>query len=738
MPAHIGRYLAAFFLCSALLGLSLFAGSAGAEVSGFMEWSYGLGRTEAETETDKTETESSSFVQRYNLALDKRFYPNVVLTLAGLFERGDAESRTDGENSSTTFMNIFPRADLSLTTPLYSAGLQYGRRYEIARAGGLKTTNIQESYGAALGYRPDDLPSISAVLSRQHNFDKEREFNDIVTDSAIVGLFYRPVPELALTYQTSYRQSEDRIARAEGTDFTNSGRVSYSTQFLQRRVSVATNYAFSIQESERKSETGGPSNIFSDFIVPNRGLSLLTANLTALSQLLDNSLLIDSGTGASAGIDLGTAPLITPGDFWNIGLDFGGLRDVDFLRVWIDRSLRNTDIPGLFTWSVYVSDDNSTWTQILAPTPAPFDGFNNFFQISFPRQRTRFIKVVVNNLPAGTTDPTGTVNVANVFVTEIQAFTSQTVQAGTTAKSTNTSHTFDFNTRVMLLSRPYVFYDFNYWYARTEPGGFSRYAFANALSASHQFSRVFSGSARVAREDSKDDTNKTVSYLLNASLLATPLPTLSHSLNFSIRQEEVNGASQDSWVVALNNAAELYRGVSVSLSGGVTQAKQATGEKTEGTFLAGGASLVPHRNLTVNISYGETTSKTTGGTGIAQRGESTNNSRSGTITAAYAVRNIYITAGLGYFEQTGQPSNVTQNYSIGWTPLRDGTLQLSVQYLESLASVSNTKERLFSPILRWNINPKTSFTLSYSVSEAESTGQRTTGSALNATLRTVL
>ena len=98
----------------------------------------------------------------------------------------------------------------------------------------------------------------------------------------------------------------------------------------------------------------------------------------------------------------------------------------------------------------------------------------------------------------------------------------------------------------------------NYTRLKSDPGKTS-FALTNSLTASAQLSRVVTGTAQVAREDDGDSSGTSAfSYNYNASLTATPLPTLRHNVTLSGRVTETNGLTTNSTALYVTNSCLFY------------------------------------------------------------------------------------------------------------------------------------------------------------------------------------
>jgi hypothetical protein len=214
--------------------------------------------------------------------------------------------------------------------------------------------------------------------------------------------------------------------------------------------------------------------------------------------------------------------------------------------------------------------------------------------------------------------------------------------------------------------------------------------------------------------------------------MAIPLPTLSNSLVMSGRTESIAGRSSDISSVFLNNSAELYRGVNVNLSGGVSSATSETRQETDNTVLTFGASLVPYRTMNISVSYSDTATKQSGG---GMEATSTYSRRGDASVAFNPWTTVYLFSSIGVVSQNDKNNSTVRNYAGTWSPFPGGSLQFNFSYNENLRSDDNGKDTLITPSIRWNIIPRTFLNISYLILKSESTSQATESKSFNANLK---
>jgi hypothetical protein len=388
-----------------------------------------------------------------------------------------------------------------------------------------------------------------------------------------------------------------------------------------------------------------------------------------------------------------------------IGLDFLNPAEVNQLLVWVDRELNPTTVSS-FTWDVFVSNDNSAWTHWAGPMVGTFGAFENRFEINFPNviPARRYIKVVTTPLlPSPLLPP-------NIFVTELQAFL-RTPASGIKGKLSTTTHNADFDMKTRILDNPFLFYEIYGYYNRQDPAHLQRYTISNALYTLHRFSEVFSGRARVAIENGEEfDKKGRVAYLYDAALTADPLRTLHHSLVVNGRNEEIDGQPNDLNSIFLYNTAQLYKGLDVNLNGGVNFVKELSGEEGRDFIINFQANIVPHRTLTLGLSYNDTISRRRGG----ERGSFSSFTQVLDFSLSFnPFRSLNLFAFIQVIDEKGRKVQTLQDYAINWSPFPDGALQFNVSYNENYRSEDHLTERILIPSIRYNLSRRSYIQVSY-------------------------
>ena len=217
--------------------------------------------------------------------------------------------------------------------------------------------------------------------------------------------------------------------------------------------------------------------------------------------------------------------------------------------------------------------------------------------------------------------------------------------------------------------------------------------------------------------------------------MLTPLRTLTNSLVFSGRNEEVGGESREYTSIFLNNTALLYKGIDVSLNGGVTSSTETDGTKMDSTMVTLGANIVPHRTATVTLYL---TDSRTDQTGPGRESLSIDYRRLDLTVAYNPFRTLYIVGSLQLIEESGQGMKTFQSYGLNWSPFPDGALQFRFSYNETRRPEDQLTDRILTPGLRYKINNRSFLDLSYQWTRSESASQTIDSSAFTSNLKIFL
>ncbi len=278
---------------------------------------------------------------------------------------------------------------------------------------------------------------------------------------------------------------------------------------------------------------------------------------------------------------------------------------------------------------------------------------------------------------------------------------------------------------------PNLYYEVSYVEQKTEPVSQKRWTLENALSAAHRFSRIVSGTARVARDDFADPSGGGLAYVAQTSLEAVPLPALRHNLLYSGRFESTYGTpTKITNNYYLNNTAQVYTGVTILASGGLSYMDQADAhQKSEN--LSAGVSIQPHQTVGLIYQYASTRTEQRGGGKEDTSTRSTVNSAGATY---HPFETLYLVAG---WIETADPliTNRLQSYGLNWSPFLGSSLQFGFTYSETMQSVDHGKTKLISPSVTWKVTRTASLTAQYEVVHTTSDISRSDSNSFSADLR---
>ncbi len=716
-------------LCSLLILLLLLPIGANAQglfqgITGSLEFNYNYLTSKTTDATGNTvKTRAQTYFPRFQFDINTDIFPNLRLMAGGIAEGFITDLKSDGSDVTTTQLNFRPYIDLTLRTPFYWASMGYVRRQQITDATNSSSINlIRDEYYGILGLRPEGLPFMELQLRKRDSYDDAKSILNTTEELISLNSRYQ-YKGLLLDYYGTYLHTKDEVRNLDVVQQTHTGRASYSDSFLDKRLAVNTNYNVLYQGTTTKSTKQGviDQGVVTSQAFPTGGLFAIDD--TPLDGALNpNPALIDGDLTASAGINIGLPPGVDT-SLRNIGLDFTTPTEVNRLLLWVDRDLSTaSDIVNFFSLNlkVYVSSDNLNWVAWPITPPITFGPFENRFEIKFanvvpPR---RFIKVVTPPLSPAVP---GAFGFPNIFITELQAFldtSTSTFQNNRQNKTNTITNNYDIDLKMRILDDPSLFYEFyGYYNNRQNAVDETRYTISNAFYTFHRFNEVFSGRARVAVENGKELEDKRVAYIYDAALIADPLRTLHNSLVVNGRNEEIGGRPNDVNSVFLYNTAQLYKGIDVSLNGGVNFTKQETGESGRDFIITFQTNIVPHRTLTLGLNYNNTVAQKSGG----NLGSTSTTTQILDINLNYnPFTTLNLFAYLQYVRESGQKDRILQNYAINWMPFPDGALQFNIAYNENYRSEDHLTERIFVPSVRYYLSKRSYLQVSYQLIRSSS------------------
>jgi hypothetical protein len=681
-----------------------------------------------ETEiTDQSGTTTHETVdtlgQRYRLSFDRRLTDALAASVGGTLTDDRGWRRTNGVSSDAHARDTLLFGRLNLGTPVLTAGLGVDRREE-RQLSPTSSGRVVESAIADVAWRPLDLPDLQLRLAHVNAFDPERAGLGATSDSAQISMRHRTT-RWDVSYLLGWNRSIDREHASETTGVDQTALATRTDSLFGGRT---TTYLSGTVQTRNSSTSGrGPDATVARPQLPIAGLSTVVTGAATVDnvQLLVNAALIDGNTTDSAGVNVGFG--VSPPERRDVAGRFADVvTEVNTIHVWLDRSLSPEVGSALAAAAqVFQSDDNQRWTPLALAAPPVVAQFDNRLEMTLPQTAARFLKVSLAPLPAGLT-----VDAAfrDIFVTEIQFFLVVPIErVSPTASTARISATA--NAKTTFLKKPELAHDLSATVSRQTDPAVTAYAVVNGLSGTHKLMRWLTASARAARQDLDDGREHEGSWLWNASLTGTPIPTLFWTLTY-------NGSATDedltTHAFGAFARADWYEGVSTQ--GNVSGAVSAQELRVSRTFQASGStSITPNSWLTVTAGglYSRTLDSDADlGDTLTQFGRvdgSVSLTPAPALSATGTVTRVLI----------GERPTTLATVQVNYFPLR-GEVQVAVAYSKTLDTEAETTTEFLTPSLRWNIRSGISLTASYTALENVTPVQDLSSRALTANLLIIL
>jgi len=700
----------------------LLAGAAEADgVSGLIEQDYSHSRTWF-SDGAGPRSDADQLVQRYRLALDRSFFPNLRLDAGGTFEQFLAQSRSGALSSDLSSRTGSIFANLGLSGPILGGSAGYSRREQSAGTATVPFGFVSEDMNLYLTWRPTDLPLFSLRLARPSLWDRQKQVEDLTTRQALFGMVWAPNLHLDLRYALDFQNPVDRLHKTDVSTITQSARAGYDDRLFDDRSAVALALNLVNQQAQvARSNAGGTTTTV---LSPIAGVSLVEVPpaLPTQDTLPSNAALINGDTQSTAGINLGPSASIA-GDVAprDLGIQFAdAVTRANTLWVWVDRQLPQA-LAAALTWTAYRSDDNLSWVQVPIVGQPGFNAFQPRFEIAIQEQTARYLKLVAKPLPAGATlDPA----FRDVLVTELQALLVTAAPAPHGWQS-STGATFNATARTQIvLSR--LSHDVTLFVTtgtRAGAAAQNTWVLVNGLNLTQKLLPALLLNARVARQDSDQSRGHEGQWTWGGSLASSPLPTLTTSLVYSGKQDQTLEGDTTTHSLSIFEQVTPYRGIGLLANAGLGLAQLPSGQLSRLDTLAVSLTLQPHPRLTLASNFAHAASETTGA-GLP-RSASRSNQIDGTVTFT-PVRALLVSAGISHVVASPAPVTLA-NGNVNFSPFQGGDLQLGVSYSQQL-DADGAVSRIFSPSLRWNLRRAT-VTTSFTALDTE-------GSAADAHSRT--
>lgn len=731
MAGSRSRLLAAtplVLLCAAIPG-----GAARAGVTAQMQPGYSSATSTTRDETGaESRFDSTQWIQRYRLGIDQQIYPLLSLTAGGNLTWVEAESRTPGApraNLDSRAWNTFAR--LKAGGPLLNGALDYSRRWDDTetRTGGLTLAppgSVRESFGATVGWRPADLPSLNLRLGRTRAYDETRQVTDQTSDEAQLSAVYQPVTGVDLRYAFRYGTFTDHRTDVVRDELNNSAGATWTGRYLAGRGNAYVGYTVTARTTETRAPGGGLVTIQH---LPVAGLSIVETfpATPARVTLSPNAALINGDTAASAGVNLGTSASTGPEiAFRDLGAQFQDVvTPVNAIHVYVDRALP-TALAEALDWAAFQSDDNVDWTPVALAGAVGFNPVLFRFEVPIERTQARYLKVVTRPLPTtATTDP----QFREIFVTELQ-FLEVTPAELARGRTSDLSGNLSGTTRILLMPDLGLSYDFSGFITHADARA-PTWAVTNGLSMARRLDPVFAVAARVDRSDSDAGRGRESQNRWSASLSAEPLPTLGAVASYSGQFADTEGGSVISNSGTLSARADLYEGIAMNATGSVSWQRAGSGRTSRSVLTSASTSIIPNRYLSLGGSASYTEGTQSGG------GQPERTDQRGFLEASASLSPFPALALSGtvtrQFGGSIRPATLA-SFSGAVSPFPGGDLQLRYSYQETYDGAADQRTRGHGPGARWNIRPGWYLDVAYAVQDAWAPATFQHSRALNANL----
>jgi len=668
-----------------LLTLVCFQGvCAGDDISGSANLTY----LSTETKTGEEETSSWGFTQTYNLQVTKEFTPKVN------FAANLGINVNETNNTKTT--RLTPDIRLNLRNEYFNADTGYRiteKGLDILTMVSDEDRFTTESWNVNLSTKSKKYPKVRLRYNEDRNYDHlaTRETDTKTTNfSGSMDYKYR-----FLNFNYDYRNniSDNYVTESTTETDTHQGRVNFRKSFWKNKITTSGSYSITNKKTETKTKEQDVE--VAEKKTADQGLHKEDTGDVTLVKLDSEPLLIDGIKDVSAGINIGGSPA---NDDQNIGLHLTFSSEIDKIYLYT-RDRDNNFNKNNFTWAVYSSTDNDTWAPITAGASFDYNINQERFEISFTATTARYFKVV---------------NTANdsydLYVTEIEAYSSTTQAAFTTTETDQTTQTTQANLRY----KPLDWLSFTYDFTQNEQDKEETDADSTKT---RQSSHNISG--RIGKEfkahkylkirpeyrrrqeykyDSETETKDKTTDTYRVHFLSSPLKTLDTdlSLNHTVSKEDGETRSKISSAL-LQLSAKLREGADLDVDANITRSENPVSQsETTTKYINSNLRLELTRMLTAEIEYNnnwtETETLDSSSTGRTHDAKCTLYWRP---SHDFYLRGMY---GINRDDKSGDETT-QQQYNMNW--LMTEKMQINMGYtLNRNDTISST----YSSDLSWNLS----------------------------------
>ena len=672
-------------------------------------------------------TGTEAFNRRLFFNFSRRAFPRVRFWVGGTFDRTDVTRRLDGLATDTDEWRIRPFAGIARSTRLWTIQLTWTRDQRRFETSGLESVDtIRDTVLGSANYTPESeyRPLARLAISSSYDRDSQKQLADSTLNTADVGVRHQVNRKLRWNYRGSLNLTDNQISATETQTTTHRGDVTYSDEFWNRRLTLTGAYSINYNEFLVKSGIGSEIDlpIFALEGFAGRDDTPLLGTLPPEPRLNDDDLVTPTQ------VNLGLPPLGGDERPWAMGLSFNQETTVNALFVWVDREL-TPEVAASFVWQVYSSDNNLDWTPREVISSALFDDFLRRFSLRFSGIRAQFVKLVVRPLGLDVPDAA---QFPDIFVTELDA--AERVQAPSgRSESNRTTQRVLIYTRARLLAKRELYYEGNLEAGRAS-GRDTRYNMLHGIYFRHPFSPEADLSTRVAWQETGTGTVRDRDLIYAATLSVRPVPRVSYSLSLTGNNPDFQTEpNSDRINLFFFGNATLYEGVDVQLGAGRTWIANPYGPTVSSDRIEFGSRIQPRRDLIFVLNYTDAVSETVAADPSVFQDLFTRLAR---VSATYIpVPSVYLYAEYRKEWRTAQVPLTFLRWNVNWSPFGQGSLRVGINYDETRSDPNSETQTIFSPFLRWQINGRSYFQLTYSDQTYESALRRSDSERYSASLR---
>jgi len=652
------------------------------EIHGSAQLSY----RSTETKTGGKKQASQQFIQVYTMGLTKTLTPKVN------FFADLAINVTDEDDKRTTLFS--PKLRLNVNNEYFDAETGYRLTEKGLDILGMRSDEnryTDELWNIHLITKSEKYPKLRLRYSEGRSYDyldKHQTDSKATNFSGDADYRWR---FFGFNYGYKKNVTDNYVSESTQKTDTHNGRINFYKSFWENKITTTGSYV--ISHSKTKTTTHRQDVSVDEKQRAYHGL--YARDTTPTVGALDNTydILIDGDKGTSSGIDIGGSG----STYQNIGLDLNYQTEIEEIRLY------TTDVSftaSNFSWAVYYSNDNLNWTLITNSANFVYDSEENIFTILFARTKARYFKVV----------NTSNDFVAEIYVTEVEAYSTTTYPAFTTTTRESITENIQFSVGY----KPAGWCRFNYNFLldqhQTKPSSHMTRRQNHDFSARvekevHKYLLTWVEYRRHWNIDSETEDKITDSYLVHFH--SSPLHTFTSDLSLQYTEVmEGESVSSRTSSALLQMTANIREGADLNIVGRTTRAESLVSHSVTDTHtLDSTLSLELTRLLTAEITYNrqwtmtrQHDAKTIGQSSTAKTILRWRPSHEFNLTGTYAINRD---------ELTGSEAT-QQQYNMNW--LISKKMQIGMSYsIDRCDTVKYT----YSFDLSWNLSRTFSLSCAY-------------------------